>query len=527
MRAYARLKEKGLRALAAATVCLAMLPTAAFATTWDRLAGGGAYDTMQKVVRTNDTFNASNTDTVVIATGDSYWDALSASGLAGKLQAPVLITPTNSLCEQTRSELERLKPSRAIVMGGKLAVSEEVLSAIEDYCDTVDRVWGGGASQTAVAAWREGSNWSDTAIVATTNGYYDALSIAPYAYAKNAPIFLTDSDTTLNEATLSAIREGGFKRVAIVGGKLAVSPKVEEQLAGIETFRLAGENAIVTSAEIARWEMDQGMRGEGMCVATIRGYWDALTGAAFAGKNNAVLALVETYRYDAVDAAIDKAGANNVSHGYVFGGPLAVSDSAFSYLRGGAGAARKAAGIELALHDSFAHDEKPQSHQKYIMMHDTEEEMEPAGIVQMWLGRNGGQIATHFVVGRDGSILQCIPLDRVGYHAGNGAAGSLERFGIEGRTDSDGDWGMNSWSVGIEICHVGTPAMGYPVETSYPKAQLEALDRLVAYIDAYYGFEADIIDHKTWTPGNPDCSAEFDGYLANYQRTRTHDGHQR
>ena len=56
----------------------------------------------------------------------------------------------------------------------------------------------------------------------------------------------------------------------------------------------------------------------------------------------------------------------------------------------------------------------------------------------------------------------------------------------------------------------------------YPAAQLEALDGLIAYIDAYYGFESTIIDHKAWRTGNSDTSPEFANYLANYQDHRTH-----
>lgn len=76
---------------------------------------------------------------------------------------------------------------------------------------------------------------------------------------------------------------------------------------------------------------------------------------------------------------------------------------------------------------------------------------------------------------------------------------------------------MNSYSVGIEMVHVGGSG-------DYPEEQLEAVDGLIAYIDAYYGFESQIIDHKEWRDGNSDTSPEFASYLSNYQTTRTHDG---
>lgn len=196
---------------------------------------------------------------------------------------------------------------------------------------------------------------------------------------------------------------------------------------------------------------------------------------------------------------------------------------------------RASLNIQPAMFKTFIHGEKPAEYQKYIMLHDTEEELEPSGVVGLWLGRNKQQIATHFVVGRDGSVVQCVPLDKIAHHAGYGNNGSNEVFGVpeDGRDDGGknkdpkskmNDYGINAYSVGIEMCHVGTDGMGYPVEMDYPEAQLKAVDRLIAYIDAYYGTESEIVDHKEWTEGNPDCSAEFDQYMVNYKTTRTHDG---
>ena len=176
--------------------------------------------------------------------------------------------------------------------------------------------------------------------------------------------------------------------------------------------------------------------------------------------------------------------------------------------------------------DEFDHGPKPAENQRYIVLHDTEGDAGPEDTVSWWAG-NGNLVAAHFVVGKDGHIVQCVPLDRIAHHAGYGDAGHNDLYGIQedGRDDMLGsvpigpsfpDYGMNAWSVGIEIVHVGGSG-------DYPAEQLEALDRLVAYIDAYYGFESQIIDHKAWRSGNSDTSREFADYLANYQDHRTHE----
>lgn len=524
MRRRAQRLGMGLATFAiAASACLAATVSTAWATSWDRLSGGNAYDTMERVVKAGD-FSAKTTDTVIVANGDGYWDALAASGLAGRLDAPVLITPTARLSTQTASELKRLAPSRVIVMGGDSAVSDAVLDEIRAICPKVDRISGKTAPDTAVSAWGEGPEWSTTAVVASSTGYWDALSIASYAYAQGAPIFLASGNGTLGEPALEAIRTGGFERVVIAGGDASVSDEVKKQLEGIEVVRLSGPDAIGTSAAIARWAVVQGMTVDGVCVASADGYWDALTGAALAGSNNAILVLARTERYEAIEAALENGRGAAAKQGHVLGGDASVSTTTYDYLKRNAPNKRGELKLTLAIHDSFVHDEKPASRQKYIMLHDTEELLDPLGIVDFWLNHNGGEVATHFVVGRDGSIAQCVPLNRVAYHAGSAPVGYNERFGVGDRTSGSEDYGMNSYSIGIEICHVGTTGTGHDIEPDYPAEQLEALDKLIAYIDAYYGSEAEIIDHKTWTPGNPDCSAEFEPYLANYRSSRTHDG---
>ena len=174
---------------------------------------------------------------------------------------------------------------------------------------------------------------------------------------------------------------------------------------------------------------------------------------------------------------------------------------------------------------SFVHGDKGPEYQKYIVLHDTEGDSDAAGVIGYWDGSGSG-VAAHFVVNKDGSVVQCVPLDKITHHAGFGDTGHNALYGVEDESRDDkvgtvpiGDWaadyGMNSYSIGIEMVHVGGSG-------SYPEEQLAAVDALIAHIDSYYGFESQIIDHKAWRSGNSDTSPEFAQYLANYQDHRTH-----
>lgn len=179
--------------------------------------------------------------------------------------------------------------------------------------------------------------------------------------------------------------------------------------------------------------------------------------------------------------------------------------------------------------DELVHGEKPAEFQKYIVLHDTEGNGSAAGVVDYWV-HAGRFIAAHFIIGKDGGLVQCVPVDKIAHHAGFGDTGHNAEYGVtdESRDDKRGakplgaahaDYGMNSYSIGIEMVHVGGSG-------DYPAAQLATLDQLIAYLDAWCEAAgvpvSTIIDHKMWRTGNSDTSPEFAGYLASYRDHRSH-----
>ncbi len=331
---------------------------------WCRIWGETALDTMQAVLnveKDDGAFADKREGFVIIATSDGYWDALAAAGLAGMYDAPVLITPTNKLCEQAKEELKRLMPDHVLVVGGKAAISEAVFGELEGMSNkrSVERIEGKTAADTAVeifnwcvspdTTYKPTQTWGDTAIIATSNGYWDALSVAPAAFAKRYPIFLTSYEPAVGGQVLNAnaydtITAGNFKKIIIVGGEAAVSDFVRGQLCSEayeqdQIVRIAGKTALDTSMKIVEWEIgpDIDMEVTHMMVATSNGYWDAITAAPVAGKLNSVLALVDQYgehmqAYD-ITTMQEK---TSVDVGYILGGRMALSEAVSNYIESSA-----------------------------------------------------------------------------------------------------------------------------------------------------------------------------------------------
>lgn len=310
-------------------------PNPAPSVTAPRLSGDTALDTMASITKQG--FAAGSCSTVVVATMGGYWDALSASALAGLNNCPILLTDGSALSTQAAAEIKRLKPSKVYIAGGTAAISSGVERSLKSITGvkTVKRLAGDIAVNTALEIYQEGKgSWGTTAIVATSETFQDALSVSPYAYAKHAPIFLANAFThKLDSNVLSELKAGGFKRVIIVGGTAALSDQLEkQQLKGISCKRLAGPTAYETSGAIAKWCLTQGMTASNVGVATGDSYYDALAGAALCGKNNSALVLVaDDYRFNITGfIAPNKRAVDRV---YVFGGPAAVSNATYNSIK--------------------------------------------------------------------------------------------------------------------------------------------------------------------------------------------------
>ena len=180
----------------------------------------------------------------VVATGESFADALAASGLAGAMGCPVVLTDGARLSGEAKSELSRLGVTSVTLVGGTSAVSEAVRLELESMGIHVTRVAGGSRQATSVAAMgalRAADGSSDTVVVASGSTFADALATGPWAWRSASPVLLTSADGTLTRDVLDAIRaDKGITRVLVVGGKAAVSGKVESQLEGYTVERADG-----------------------------------------------------------------------------------------------------------------------------------------------------------------------------------------------------------------------------------------------------------------------------------------------
>ncbi|MGI6216177.1 MAG: cell wall-binding repeat-containing protein [Coriobacteriales bacterium] len=288
-------------------------------------------------------------DTVVIASGDKFPDALGGSALAGLEDAPVILCSDKGLGKEAIAEVKRLGATKAVILGGAASVPNTVVDQLGELgisSSNITRVSGSDRYGTNLATYEYGEGqWGDTAIVASGTKYPDSLSISSYSYSQKSPIFLVGADGTLSDEAEAAIQEGGFKRVIIMGGSSAVSSSVESTIesmgvSDMEVIRFAGKDRWDTNKKVNDWLLSSDSES-GMTVENVgfviggkakgekgedNRFADALGGSALLGSKNSVLYLVNPDdTQDSIDAIAPN--ASKVDHAYIIGGTARISDA--------------------------------------------------------------------------------------------------------------------------------------------------------------------------------------------------------
>ncbi|MCL4079210.1 cell wall-binding repeat-containing protein [Coriobacteriia bacterium Es71-Z0120] len=294
-----------------------------------RAMGDTRYDTA--VAASQQTFDSA--DTVVLATGEKFPDALSASGLAGQVKGPVLLTKPDTLLPQVRDEIVRLGATQVFIIGGTGAVSGSVASAVDALPGVaVERIAGVDRYATAAQVARKIAELRggpvDGAFLVRGDDFADGVAVSPPAYRMAMPVLLTRTGE-LPASTRSAITDVGVSTVWIAGGTGAVSGSVAsavDALPGVAVERMAGADRYATAVAVADKAVENGwLTWTVVGVATGKNFPDALTGGVASGAKEGVLLLTEPTMLSPDTKTAIESHTSEILKLTVFGGPGAVS----------------------------------------------------------------------------------------------------------------------------------------------------------------------------------------------------------
>ncbi|WP_406542074.1 cell wall-binding repeat-containing protein [Clostridium ljungdahlii] len=137
--------------------------------------------------------------------------------------------------------LRRNKIISKLILGVFLA-SSTVFAAGQNVFAASSRLWGQDRYATSTAVSKNNWTSSDYVILASGEGYADALCAAPVAKKYNAPILLTGSKE-LNEGVKSEITRLKATHVIEIGGEASISSDIENELKSMKlnVQRLGGQ----------------------------------------------------------------------------------------------------------------------------------------------------------------------------------------------------------------------------------------------------------------------------------------------
>lgn len=232
-----------------------------------------------------------NSDNVVLATGENFPDALSAAPLAKQLNAPILLIG-KTLDSSLNTELIRLNVKNVFIVGGEGVVSKTIKEQLEQNNLTVTRLAGTNRYETSLNIANyivEKFNVGTEIVVATGEGFPDALSIAPIAAKKGMPIILSPKNELPNSVK-KYITDNNVTKAFVIGGTGVISDKVKQQLPSPE--RVGGADRFMTNVAILnRFAND--ISFDKAYIATGNNFPDALAGSALAPKTSSPIILAD------------------------------------------------------------------------------------------------------------------------------------------------------------------------------------------------------------------------------------------
>lgn len=225
----------------------------------ERVAGENRFDTAARIAaRLHDQL-----DTVFLASGTAWPDALSVAPLVARQGSALLLAGGDRLPAATRETLERLDVDHAIVAGGTAVVGDVIEHELDQLGISVERLAGAERYETSQRAVEAGiwSNADGRRIwLATGRDWPDALTAASAVAHEGGVLQLVDGQASeVRGPAAELLRGWGSEatRVTLVGGGAVMPAGFEEQAAALLDRRPEAGDFQVT---------DLGVEGEGVRV---------------------------------------------------------------------------------------------------------------------------------------------------------------------------------------------------------------------------------------------------------------------
>ncbi len=292
--------KKILSLMAAAVITVGVSSTAYAKNSYNvnRLYGVDRYETSASI---SNEFNNGTLQSVIVASGRDFPDALAGSVLSKKLNAPIVLAGNNisesgDCIQYINTHLD--KNGTVYILGGQASVNEEFVNYMnaQGYKNFV-RLGGRDRFDTNkyIVNFMNVEK-STPVVIANAYGFADALSVSSIAASKGYPIIMT-SNANLSPEAKDMIKNIDPSQIYIIGGYASVGDSVINEIKALlpsldsnKITKLAGQDRYETSLSVCKYfDLDT----DTAVLANGTNFPDALSGSALAAKLNAPIVLTD------------------------------------------------------------------------------------------------------------------------------------------------------------------------------------------------------------------------------------------
>lgn len=295
---------------------------------YERIAGNNRYLTAVEISKKSYPTTA---DTVLIASGENYADALAGVPLAKAYKAPLLLVSKDRILNETLNEITRLKAKTAIILGGNGAVSKSVEDKIKAKGLKIERLDGSTRFETAAMIAQKLADKTSapkSVFFVYYNDFPDALSVSSVAALQGSPVLYVKTSGEVDEYTKQFINKykSNIQNAYIIGGTGVISNGMSDKIkncVGKTPVRVAGQNRYETCVAVNK-QFASLFTGTAICVATGKQFPDALAGGVFAALQGSPIFLADQVLYDAQSSYLKTKAPVKL---WVLGGTAAVPNT--------------------------------------------------------------------------------------------------------------------------------------------------------------------------------------------------------
>ncbi len=198
----------------------------------DRVNGTDRYHTAEFIA---DKIKAkTKSKDVIIASGETFPDALSVSPLALREDIPILLSQKDTLSKYTIKALNDHSKGKIYISGGVATITSSLENKLKEYTkQTITRFAGEDRYETSVKVAEYVRTDAKVGVFASGEVFADALLSGPVIDSNKAPVFLVKRDT-IPKSVEEYLKNAKIVNNIIIGGRDTISDSLVKQLDKIE-----------------------------------------------------------------------------------------------------------------------------------------------------------------------------------------------------------------------------------------------------------------------------------------------------